>query len=149
MKKVTTNKNQIEMDKIANDMAVLFEKKISASQLAKWLVLVNAHSDSNDDLVYELGYSLLPGLIECDTKDERIRFLKYSIPSTLVRHEFAHESLYQFGVDYLEKNKRLGNSVECVTEFMDTWLVLLSINDMHQSYESLEKEIKKDLEKAA
>jgi hypothetical protein len=48
----SVNVYQKEMDKIANEMAVLFEKKITASKLAKWLVIANTHSDPHDDIIW-------------------------------------------------------------------------------------------------
>jgi hypothetical protein len=146
---VQVNVHQVKMDKIAKDMAVLFEKKITASELAKWLVMANTHSDPHDDLIWHLGYDVLPGLIESKTKEDRISFLVKELPRAFDFYKFANESLFQVGSDYLTKNKGLKYFAELIEEFMSVYLALLSICEKFDLYEYEEKEMKKELNKAA
>ncbi|MGN6530154.1 MAG: hypothetical protein ACTHK0_00190, partial [Ginsengibacter sp.] len=76
LKEVVINPHQEEMDKIVNDMAVLFEKKISASKLAKWLALANHYSDDTVEVIFDLGYGILPGLINAKDTEDKVDFLK-------------------------------------------------------------------------
>lgn len=146
---VQTNEHQKEMDKIANDMAVLFEKKITASELAKWLTIANSHSNPNDDLIWSLGYEVLPGLIDTKTQTERINFLRAKLPSCFSVYIMANKSLFQLGEDYFKKNKGLGYFIEQIEEFTSVHLTLLAICEMFENYEYEKREMEKELNKAA
>jgi hypothetical protein len=141
------NIHQKEMDKVANKMAVLFERKITASELAKWLVMANTHSDPHDDLIWGLGYNILPGLIEAKTQADRISFLKEKLPGTFSVYRMANKSLFQLGEDYFRKNKGLGYFVEQIEEFVSICLTLFAICEIFQHYEYEEQEM--ETEKAA
>jgi hypothetical protein len=143
------NENQIEMDKIANDMAVLFEKKITASELAKWLTIANTHLNPHDDLIWSLGYNILPGLIDAKNQADKISFLKQELPNTYSIYKFANKSLFQLGEDYFRTNKELGYFVEQIEDFMSVFLPLLSICEIFENYEYHQKELKKESNKAA
>jgi hypothetical protein len=146
---VSVNVHQKEMDKIANDMAVLFEKKITATELAKWLVIANTHSNPHDDLIWSLGYNILPGLIDAKNQADKISFLKQELPNTYSIYKFANKSLFQLGEDYFRTNKGLGYFVEQIEDFMSVFLPLLSICEMFENYEHHQKELEKELDNAA
>lgn len=146
---VQKNEHRKEMDKIANDMAVLFEKKITASELAKWLTIANGHSDPNDDLLWGLGYDVLPKLIEAKTSSERINFLKKELPELFSVYKMANTSLFQLGEDYLKKRKGLRYFTELIEEFMSVFLTLIAICEMFEHYEYEEQEMNKKTDKAA
>ncbi len=145
----SVNVHQKEIDKIATNMAVLFEKKITACELAKWLTIANSHSDPNDDLIWSLGYNILPGLIEGKNQDDRIRFLKKELPETFSVYRMANKSLFQLGEDYFKKNKGLGYFIEQIEEFINVFLTLLAICEMFENYEYEEREMDKKTDKAA
>lgn len=137
------NQHQKEMDKIANDMAVLFEKKIAVSEFAKWLVIANTHLNPHDDLIWNLGYNVLPGLIDAKTKDDRINFLKKELPEAFEVYEFANKSLFQLCENYFKGMKGLCFFAESIEEFMSVSLTLLAICEKFESYEYEEKEMRK------
>jgi len=143
------NEHVKEMDKIANDMAVLFEQKITAIQLAKWLSLANSHSDPNDDLLFHLGYETLPGLIDAKTSVGRINFLRKELPKAFCMYSFANRSLFQLGEDYFKKNKGLSYWADLIEEFLSVYLVLLAICEMFEDYEFHKEELEKETTKAA
>jgi hypothetical protein len=145
----SVNVHQKEMDKIANDMAVLFEKKITATELAKWLVIANTHSNPHDSLIWSLGYTILPGLIDAKNQAHRINLLKKELPHTYDDYQFANRSLFQLGEDYFKENKGLGFFVEQVEEFLSVYLPLLSICEKFEIYEHHQKELRKELDNAA
>lgn len=132
---VGINQYQKEMDKIANDMAVLFDEKISASKLAKWLPTANADLGPNDDIIYNLGYIILPGLIDAKTKDERVSFLKRELPQTFFVYKSANESLFQLSENYFKKQKGLIFCTETIKEFMSVCLHLFAICEKFEMYE--------------
>lgn len=143
------NVHQKEMEKIANDMAVLFEQKITASNLAKWLVIANTHSDPHDNLIWNLGYIILPGLIEAKNQSDKINFLNKELPDTFSVYKTANTSLFQLGEGYFKKNKGLGFFIEEIEEFMSVYLTLLSICEMFENYEYHQKELEVESDKAA
>jgi hypothetical protein len=143
------NVHQQEMERIANEMAVLFEKKITASELARWLVIANTHSDPHDDLIWDLGYNILPRLINAKSQADRINFLKKELPKAFSVYSFANKSLFQLGEDYFRKSKGLVYFVEQIEEFMTVYLTLLAICEMFEHYENEENEMEEEINKAA
>lgn len=154
MKKVTTNKNQIRMDKIVNDMAVLFEEKITASSLAEWLALINQYDDnpkSIKELIWAFGFMLLPSFIKRNTKAQRIEFLKKDLTDILNEYTdmVFRESLGDIGIKFGTESKKGKSFPEEIQEFMQIYTTLLIICEMNDDYVFLENKLKGEIEKAA
>jgi hypothetical protein len=133
--------HQKEMDKIANDMAVLFERKINAGKLAKWLTVANIYADDSIEITWELGYEILPGLINAKTQDERINFLKQNLPVALGLNKAANKSMCQLCENYFKENN--GRSfMEEMQDFMDICLTLFAICEKFDEYEYHRKEMR-------
>ena len=74
-------------------MATEFEKEITASNLARWVGSMNGriqdYNKANSPLesgigfLNSIGWALLPGLIECKSKAERLTYLKKELPDFL------------------------------------------------------------------
>ncbi|KAA9041623.1 hypothetical protein FW778_06270 [Ginsengibacter hankyongi] len=143
------NEHQKEMDKIANKMALLFEKKITASKFAKWVVIAKDNLDTRDDLMWGLGHEILPALIEAKTPQDRIKFLKKELPTSFEYYEFANRSLFQLGENFLKSFKGLFFGAWQIEEFMSIYLPLLSICEMLEDYEFHKDELEKETKKAA
>lgn len=126
-----------EMDKIANDMAVLFENKIKASKLGKWLAIANDYSDAaleNTWLTWQLGYEILPVLIDAKTQEDAILFLKKALPVALGSNKAANKCLCKLCENYFKKNNGLSISDGGIHEFMDVCLTLFSICEKFEEY---------------
>jgi hypothetical protein len=134
--------HQKEMDKIANDMAVLFEKKINASKLAKWLTLANVYADDSIEITWGLGYEILPGLINAKTQDDRINFLKKNLLAAFGFDKSASNSVSQLCENYFKKNNGRSISAEGIEEFMNVCLTLFAICEKFDEYEYHRKEMK-------
>jgi hypothetical protein len=151
---VQINKNQIEMDKIANDMAVLFEKRITASELAAWLAVVNQHSDNPEEVrefIWNIGFLLLPRFIECDTKIKKIEFLKEELVNVFgsIGKNMLNESVGLIGVKYTTDFKICRSDAECVQEFMKPYTTFLCLCEMYDDYVFYKGELEKETKKAA
>jgi len=149
------NSNQKEMDRISNEMAVLFEKKITARKLAEWLAVVSQHEDNPQgvrEFIWGLGYSLLPKFIECDTKIKKIEYLKENIVglfSFMMHKDELSEALGAIGVKYATNFKRLRSDAECVEDFMKTYTTFLCVFEMYHDYEFYKGELEKETKKVA
>jgi len=148
-KNASTNEHQTKMNKIANNMAVLFEKKITASKFARWIVIAKDNSVQDDDLIWQLGYNVLPALIAAKTQQDRIKFLKKELPHSFFIYKFANESLFQLGANFLKSFEGLRYRVEEIEGFMSIYLPLLSICEMVEDYEFHKEELEKETKKAA
>ena len=135
LKEVVTNQHEEQMDKIVNDMAVLFEKKISASKLAKWLALANHYSDDTVEIIFDFGYGILPGLIDAKDTDDKVNFLKQSLPAALGLGKAANKSVHQVCENYFKENNGRFIVMEEIEEFMEVCLTLFAICEKFEDYE--------------
>ena len=145
---------QKQMDKIANDMAVLFEKKITASELAAWLAVINQHSDNPEEVrefIWNIGFLFLPGFIECDTKIKKIEFLKKELVDVfrMTGKDMLMESVGLIGVKYATEFKRFRSDAECVQEFMKPYTTFLCLCEMYNDYVFYKGELEEKQKKAA
>lgn len=134
LKGLVINQHQKEMDKIVNEMAVLFEKKISASKLAKWLALANHYSDDRIEIIFDLGYGILPGLINAKDTEDKVNFLKQNLLATLGFDKAANKSVYQLCENYFKENNGRLIFIEEIEEFMEVCLTLFAICEMFEEY---------------
>jgi hypothetical protein len=104
----------------------------------------NTHSNPHDDLIWSLGYTILPGLIDAKNQADKTSFLKQELPDTYSLYEFANRSLFQLGEDYFKKSKGLKYFLKEVEEFMSVYLTLLAIGEMFENYEYHQKNWKKN-----
>lgn len=138
-KRATVNRHQLEMQKIANKMAVLFEQKFTPSLLSRWLVLAREHSSTADTgMLWHLGYCTLPELIECKTKKNRIDFLIGDIFQSFSDPAYATDFLFQLGADFLLKTKNVLYTIKNIKDFMGPYTTLLAILELFNDY-SFEK----------
>lgn len=152
--KEPVNPNQKEMDEIANDMAVLFEKKVTASELAEWLAIINQHKDKPEEVrefIWNFGFLFLPHLIKCDTKIQKIEFLKKEIINTFscIGKELLFESVGLIGVKFATDFKTLRSDKVFVQDFMKIYTTFLCLCEMYDDYEFYKSELEKETIKAA
>lgn len=144
------NKNQTGMDRIANKMAVYFEERVSASNLVRWVTTVN--SDNTPDNIrdvegfaWHLGWVLLPELINCESKKNRIEFLKEGLVDLFENafYKESKEALAQIGINFLTPFATLTDHHFTVAEFMNVYATFLSIVEMYEEYEYYGNELRK------
>lgn len=149
LKPILIGENEQEMDKISTEMAIYFEKRITASSLAKWLSVASGYCIDNPEsyelknnlegcsLVNLIGFVVLPGLISSNTREERIAHLKGALLNVFENSNYAGSSqrLKSLGVCFLNCYTRYRDEEDCVTEFMNIYTHILYLCKMFSDYE--------------
>lgn len=140
------NEHQKKMDKISNDMAVLFEKKISASDLALWLAILNGsgkRGSETEEFTWTLGYTFLPDFIKCDTRIKKLAFLKEEIANAFSFLPCLREALAEIGIYFCSEYKTCTGCPESIEEFMRPYITFLALSEMYREFEFHKKEMEK------
>jgi hypothetical protein len=117
-------------------------------------MIVNQHADNPEEVrefIWHIGFSLLPGFIECDTKIKKIEFLKEGLVNVFrsIGKNMLMESVGLIGVKYATDFKSLRSDTECVQEFMKPYTTFLCLCEMYNDYVFSQGELEKETKKAA
>jgi hypothetical protein len=150
MKEITDSENEKRMNKIAEEMAVYFDKKIKTSDLAEWTAItdytcIEFKSDRDLDhdpvlFLHTIGWLLLPGLIDCKTERERIDFLKEGLINLFQCEFFDGTKALLLEIDccYQQQIKKYDYDEGIdVYRHMLIYNTFLSILEMYKEYEKL------------
>lgn len=148
------NEYEKKMDEKANEMATYFDERITVSGLAKWVSKTNeyCHSFNNKgDAIFfinKIGWLIVPALIDCKNKEERIQVLKKQLIWIFNddNYDVLKDSLAEIGISFLKAFVEYEDEKEEISEFMNIYKPLLCLMDMFQDYciyrEDFEKEKK-------
>lgn len=149
------NENQVKMEIEANKLATYFEKNINASKLARWLSNTNCDLrdysvDGGKDaganhFLWLIGWDLLPQLINCKNKEERIKSLKKTIPQVFDSglYEGSKSALVEIGRCFLKPFEKLSHDQESILDFMNIYTHFLCMTEMYSEYAFYKKELSK------
>jgi hypothetical protein len=136
------SENQIEKDKITEDMANYFEERITNSDLIRWMASVNSDSkgamrEEVNEFLTNLGEMFLAELIHCATQKDRIVFLKTELIELFrfTGYDTVKRALSEIGISYLTPFATLGFGADLVTEFMHVYTTFLSLIEMYRDCE--------------
>jgi hypothetical protein len=145
MKKLIAKKqiteNQVEMDRIAIEMATYFERRVTDRELIRWITTV--HSDEKieeygeiTDFVSNMGWDFIPNLINFKTKSSRIHFLKTALINLFRFGGYANskKALSAIGISYLSSFETLETTPEILFEFMNVYTTFLCLAEMYSDY---------------
>ena len=136
-------------DEKANSMAIYFENNITASDLAYWLSLANSYCAAfPDQLKIEgkesnaasflnyVGMFLLPELIACKNRKQRIELLKNEIISIFDtnNYEGSKQALSDIGASFMKSFVKYTDSSDGVTNFMNTYNYFLFLTGKYRDY---------------
>lgn len=146
-------RNEITVDALVKQMAIHFEENIPVSTLAKWVGLANfqlynylrldkTETEKTNYLaatfLSEIGYTLLPKLIECKDKNERIICLNQVLPGMLRLHD-VEAIIHEIGVALMDHIRIYGtDSDNCIT-CLDVLKHLVLISNMYDEIFYLEE----------
>lgn len=140
--------NQKEMDRVVKEMAVYFEKNIAASDLCRWVGLVNEKLffypeklDYGPELTGVITWGILQNLINCKTKEERLKVLAEEIPCSFgsLLYPNVKAALNEIGTCWLKAFVKYNNDEESIAEFMKLFTSLLCLCEMYAIYELYDK----------
>lgn len=155
--------NQIKRDRAANKMAILFERKVKCSRLARWAGIAQddvmrfktnqSTGNGNDGLRFlsEITWHILPNLIDCKDKDERIRSLTVHLPNFFDNYlyEGVKSALAEIGKAYLSSFERYISHSDDINEFMTIYSTFLALCDPYQEYEHYSEKVEEEMQNAA
>lgn len=153
MKKIIINRKESELsDARLYPIGFYFYANVTASQLAYWLATANeykSHIDEQNSLLTNIGWHVLPGMINCKSKKSRIKFLDASWNKILDFDPDYHnrECITNIGRSFLNSYEKLGEAAEHLLEFIRIYNVLFVISEMRAG--GLSDEEIKNLNKAA
>jgi len=142
-------------DEKANSMAIYFENNIAASELAYWVSLANSYcsafpnplkiegKESNAaSFLNSIGMFLLPELIACKSRKQRIELLKNELVSIFDTSEYegSKQALSDIGASFLKSFVKYTDSSDDVPNFMNTYNHFLFLTGMYRDYSSLRNE---------
>lgn len=158
------NENEKMMDEISNEMANYFDKRITASYFSRWISESNSSLSAYSDLasseedrqgaisfVNDFGYWLLPELIKCQNKENRIKALKEQIPFVfgLEFYKDSKAALAEIGIVKVKAFAKLTHGQEEISEYMSIYATLLGLAEMYGDYEFHEKKLRESENKVA
>lgn len=153
MKKININSTETELsDARLYPIGFYFDANVTASQLAHWLATANEYNSDfggHNSLITNIGWHVLPGMINCKSRKERIRFLDESLNEILDfdSDSYNRECLANIGRVFLKSYEKLGEAAYHLIEFMRIYNILFIISEIKTGGFS-DEEIK-NLNKAA
>jgi hypothetical protein len=133
-----------------------FDQQVTASQLASWLATANKYGkdypcgpDKECSLLENIGWHVLPGLIDCKDEEERLIFLEKSFNEILGFENYRHtrEYLSHIGRSFLASYERVGEEPMTLVEFLRVYNILFILLEINQKNFTSDDLIK--LDKAA
>ena len=85
-KQGTLSQEEKRMDEISSEMALYFANKLPTVRLAEWVASSHGYWKGHGNeiptfgknqgfaFIHDIGWQLLPGLIKCNSNEERIKF---------------------------------------------------------------------------
>ncbi|HUZ58688.1 MAG TPA: hypothetical protein VMU83_07895 [Hanamia sp.] len=153
MKKININSKEPELPEVhLYPIGFYFDANVTASQLAYWLATANeykSHIDKQNSLLTNIGWYVLPGMVNCKSKKARIKFLDASWNEILDYDPDSHnrECLADIGRSFLKSYEKTGEAADHLIEFMRIYNILFIISEMRTG--GLSDEEIKNLNKAA
>ena len=151
-----TNSNRIASRKTKNlaeekaiEMANYFDERITTNDLAYWLPLANSYSSAfpnpmkiegkeSDETAFinSIGMFLLPELIACKNKKERIEILKNELVSIFETNGYlaSKQALSGIGISFMKSFVKYTDSGKDVINFMPVYSHFLHLTGMYKEY---------------
>ncbi len=139
-----THTTETKLEDLANQMAVKFEENITASKLCRWVGLANeamneyiANGNKGDDgasFLNSISWQLLPELIECTNKEERITYLRNAIPEFFWLNG-AKWAISIVGESYMDHLSKYTIYKEGADDFFDIFKSFIHILDIYEDYD--------------
>jgi len=148
-KLIATLKTKNLSDEKANAMAIYFEENIATSELAYWLSLANSYCDafpgqlniegkeSNaTSFLNSIGMFLLPELIVCKSRKQRIGLLKNELISIFdtADYEGSKQALSDIVASFMKSFVKYKYGSDGVLNFMNTYNRFLFLTCMYRDY---------------
>ena len=133
----------------ANSMAIYFENNIPTTELAYWLSLANSYCSAfpnpsktegqgSDSVAFlnSIGMFLLPELIGCTSKKQRIQLLKNELVSVFDTgdYEGSKQALSDIGVSFMKSFVKYIDAGNDVSNFMAIYNHFLILAGVYKEY---------------